>query len=119
MLYNHRVLNKQSIQITCFVDLCDQFTLRNLAALIDQERHDCLWHEIADAFLDNAKVAIDQVLNHACFHDDARALLILRSSHGARDLLKHDLRQIKRAVLSVPTYQRVLFVAGSYVRCAD
>ena len=92
MFYDHGILDEQCLQISRLVDLGDKLTLRNLAAFINQEGHNRLRHEITDVLLDDAEVAIDQVLNHSGLHDDSGALLVFSRAHRGWDLVEYDLR---------------------------
>lgn len=98
---DHWVFNQKGLKVTCLIDLRHQFTLAYLATLIDKESHDSFRYLIRDGFLNNAVVAVDQVLYHSCLHDDAGTFLVVCGAHRPRDLLKDHIFEIMATVSHV------------------
>ena len=94
MFDDHWVLLQQRIEVSTFVDLRNELTLCDFAALCDQEAHDSLGYLVNDVFLDNAIVAVDQVLDDSSFHDYSGTFLVLWGTDRTINLIKNDFWQI-------------------------
>ena len=113
VLDDHGVFHEQGLQIACLVDLRHELTLSDLPTFIDKESHDCLGHKVTNILLDDAEVAVDEVLNDSGLHNHPCAFLILSSLHPLSDLVKDDLREISSPNILVSANNGVVFVAHS------
>lgn len=95
VLNGNGVLDEQTFEVPRPVNLGHELRLRDLSTLGNKKSHDSFGYEVHDVCFHDAKVALNEVLHHFGFHNDAGRLLLGRCSHHEWYLLEKHCGKIR------------------------